>query len=54
MRLEGVERGCWLTFTSGFEDVNASPGPDGIDGVRVHKHGRLLLPVSWKSCGQMG
>lgn len=51
----GRERGgCWLTFTRTFEDVNASPGPAGIDGVRVHRHGRLLLQVGWKSCRQMG
>ena len=48
-----VKRGCWLTFTRVFEDVNASPGPAGMDGVRVHRHGLLLLPVSWKSCRQM-
>lgn len=50
----GLEGGCWLTFTRTFEDVNVSPGPVGIDGVRVHRHGCLLLQVGWKSCRQMG
>lgn len=53
--VEGREGGgCWLTFTRTFEDVNASPGPAGIDGVRVHRHGRWLFQVGWKSCRQMG
>jgi hypothetical protein len=46
--------GCWLTFTRAFEDVNASPAPAGIDGVRGHRLGCLVLQVGWRSCRQMG
>lgn len=46
----GVGGGCWLTFTRTFGDVNASLGPAGIDGVKVHKHSCLFLQMIWESC----